>query len=805
MPGVSPSNPARNYPRHWPLKSEVRDLVRRLGCARRGCRAGTRAPKRAVTFVYNQDACGTESAAGKIPVICTEHRQPYSVPAAHRTNHTRRTRVLRTVERTAADSHRATPVEIPTVSNVRRATVVNNEQLTSRHDDTVGSLPPVHDSTTSPLSTGVWASVPKYPLISKCYQHDAYRGLQPVVDSTTTLPSTCVWASVPETLSSPRMSQLTTPVLLPQSKGDVISPVHSVECRPNLASTPKSELLHSQADRYSLSCKSISGSYDSISHVQDVTSILSQPVNLSTLTDFDLQSLFNSNPYDNDSHSSLRNVPVPSSCDLSFNHQPLTPLTLSDLGLHALFDLNNSANENHIHNLPANYTTKQNGLKQTLPCFPNIWLSNIRGGLVSKVDEITNILTTNRVDIGAVTESWLHEGIDTQLIQVPGYNVYRRDRGDGRSGGGVLVYVKNDQPCVPISDLQNPQFEVVWLSFRANRMPRNVTHLLVGVVYHPPGANNTDMNEYLVSSIDSFSRSHPYCGVIVLGDFNRLPEGPLRSYPLKQCVVNLTRDQAVLDKIFTSVERWYKNPLILPAVSNSDHFSVIFQPTLSPPSRKGQRIFNYRRSCNPTGQLMLCYTLQRYNWKPLYAMDSCDDQIQYFYTVLLKLLDEYLPYVHVTKYTGDKPWVTQQFKDVISRRQRALLSGNLQEYSKLRNRAKRMSLTLKKRYYDNKVRALHDADPHSWWKRTKQFLSTPDSDPLSHLSIDFGQTMAETINDYFVGISQDLPPVDSKILELLKHDTANSEFIIQPYQVAIRLAKLNIYKAPGRIVCLRGF
>jgi len=79
---------------------------------------------------------------------------------------------------------------------------------------------------------------------------------------------------------------------------------------------------------------------------------------------------------------------------------------------------------------------------------------------VSKVDEITNILTTNRVDIGAVTESWLHDGIDTQLIQVPGYNVYTRDRGDGRSGGGVLVYVKTGQPYVPISDLQNPQYRL---------------------------------------------------------------------------------------------------------------------------------------------------------------------------------------------------------------------------------------------------------------------------------------------------------------------------------------------------------
>ena len=121
----------------------------------------------------------------------------------------------------------------------------------------------------------------------------------------------------------------------------------------------------------------------------------------------------------------------------------------------------------------------------------------------------------------------LHNGIDTQLIHVPGYNVYRRDRGDGGSGGGVLVYVRYGQPCVPISNLQNPQFQVLWLSFRANCMPRFETHLLVGLVYHPPGANNTNMNEYLVSSIDSFSRSHPSCGVIALGDLNRIPEGPL--------------------------------------------------------------------------------------------------------------------------------------------------------------------------------------------------------------------------------------------------------------------------------------
>jgi len=84
-------------------------------------------------------------------------------------------------------SRRTTPVEIPTVNNVRRAMVLNNKQLTNRQDDILRRLQPVHDSTMSSLSVGVWASFPNCPLTSKCYRHDAYRGVQPVVDSTTTL------------------------------------------------------------------------------------------------------------------------------------------------------------------------------------------------------------------------------------------------------------------------------------------------------------------------------------------------------------------------------------------------------------------------------------------------------------------------------------------------------------------------------------------------------------------------------------------------------------------------------------------
>ena len=79
---------------------------------------------------------------------------------------------------------------------------------------------------------------------------------------------------------------------------------------------------------------------------------------------------------------------------------------------------------------------------------------------------------------------------------------------------------------------------MLWLLYRPNSMPREVTHLLIGAIYHPPKANNFDMTEYLISrpTMDQLTRSHPNAGILLLGDFNQLPEARLKSYPLKQVV-----------------------------------------------------------------------------------------------------------------------------------------------------------------------------------------------------------------------------------------------------------------------------
>ena len=194
----------------------------------------------------------------------------------------------------------------------------------------------------------------------------------------------------------------------------------------------------------------------------------------------------------------------------------------------------------------------------------------------------------------------------------------------------------------------------MWLLFRQNLMPREISHLLIGAVYHPPKANNAEMMDYLIGVLDTVNRDHPDLGILLCGDFNQLPEVQLRSYPLTQLVSTPTRGTATLDKIFTNVKSWYQSPVVLPAIGSSDYNTVLLHP-VHPPNRPPRtKRTTYRRSCDPNGKAMIYFHLKNFNWTPLYYMDNCQTMTQYFYSVVLSLLDHYLPFVRRCTFSCDK-------------------------------------------------------------------------------------------------------------------------------------------------------
>ena len=71
---------------------------------------------------------------------------------------------------------------------------------------------------------------------------------------------------------------------------------------------------------------------------------------------------------------------------------------------------------------------------------------NIRS-LVNKYEQLKLELVNSGIDIVSTSETWLSNGVHSNLIQIPGYNVIRLDRnfcdvdtGLLKRGGGLAIY-----------------------------------------------------------------------------------------------------------------------------------------------------------------------------------------------------------------------------------------------------------------------------------------------------------------------------------------------------------------------------
>jgi len=168
--------------------------------------------------------------------------------------------------------------------------------------------------------------------------------------------------------------------------------------------------------------------------------------------------------------------------------------------------------------------------------------------------------------------------IPTEAIDIDGYVCYRCDSHDGRQGGGVACYVRQNLPFTLVTPVDSVNIESIWLLYRQPRMPRSMSHILIGTVYHPPNAISHVTSTHIVDNIDAILRQHPSAGVLVVGDFNNLADKPLRDLQLKQIVKAPTRKSAILDKIYTSISERYQTLCILPNIGKSDHRTVLLLP-----------------------------------------------------------------------------------------------------------------------------------------------------------------------------------------------------------------------------------
>ena len=301
--------------------------------------------------------------------------------------------------------------------------------------------------------------------------------------------------------------------------------------------------------------------------------------------------------------------------------------------------------------------------------FPSVLLTNARS-ICNKFDELHVITKNNDTDIICITESWLHSDILDSAAHLSNYIGPLRNDRESKQGGGVLCYVKSNIKVIELKELTDPDIESLWLTVHPKKLPRSVSCIAVGVIYHPPGANNFLLYQHICSSLDKILTKHPEAGIILLGDFNHFKDSQLKgAYKLNQIINKSTRGDKILDKIFTTLNDFYPPPIMMAPLGRSDHNVIICQPQTQPTYKCPVKKIITKRSSDMNNKVLLVHHLKVHNWNDLYQSGDCLTKIDHFMNTIHAALDTYLPLVEIKVNSNDKPWVNKDFRSLIAKRQ----------------------------------------------------------------------------------------------------------------------------------------
>ena len=261
--------------------------------------------------------------------------------------------------------------------------------------------------------------------------------------------------------------------------------------------------------------------------------------------------------------------------------------------------------------------------------FPNIFYTNPRS-VVSKIDEIYEVSRSNNIDLICITESWLTENIPDNCVSLEGFTTYRCDRVE-RKGGGICAWIKTEIPSAEILRHQCDDFESLWLKARPAKLPRQISSILVAVIYRTDNTKDQNLLEqHIVDTADSFLVKHPDAGVIITGDFNRMcTKSICRKQGLKQLVKFPTRADAILDLILTNMQDFYNEPTQLPPIGRSDHNSIIL--TLNDSVvLKGINTTVYRRRLSGVNLSQVSNWLRNEKWDAMYYNPLVEEKTSIF-------------------------------------------------------------------------------------------------------------------------------------------------------------------------------
>ena len=451
-----------------------------------------------------------------------------------------------------------------------------------------------------------------------------------------------------------------------------------------------------------------------------------------------------------------------------------------------------------------------------------------------KLNYINAIDAIHKFDIFGVCETYLGPNTEIEHLEIPGFNhlPLRADCSDheGRPKGGVCLYYKDHLPIKRREDLCSLEETIVV----EVRLKNNKKVFLILTYRSPSKSSNQEIDNFCTNlslMIDKMKEENPL-SIILTGDFN----GRSPHFWTEEIVENSAGKSLVEFSIENGLSQLISEPTHFPQENIStciDHiytscpdgfvdWGVIHSPdpkckhsiihgtlnfSIPPPPPHKRRAWKYDNANIEEVKKML----NSINWYQEFNSRSVDDSVKFFTDNLLEIMNNNIPNEVITVFENDAPWMTNELKKIIKRKQRIFQRWKKNRSMKTKENLNKLQETLKVKideakckYNEKLVNKLNDpkSSHKTFWSAYKKFLNKRKTTNIPPIEVDNSyltcfKKKAEAFNKYF---SEQCSPINNiNYLPYLPFKTRNKllKFNVHMDQILDIVNSLNATKASG--------
>ena len=417
--------------------------------------------------------------------------------------------------------------------------------------------------------------------------------------------------------------------------------------------------------------------------------------------------------------------------------------------------------------------------------FPRFFMLNATSLAKPKAKEhLSTDIENVKSDIILIEETWFTRKLDSANLQINGYTLYRRDRRDGRKGGGVCIYARDSYKCTVLNpDIfgeTNAHIEVLWLHCVTDHCS-----CIICLCYHPPNPlyNCSQIIHHITSGIEHLQSSYPNDFMLVAGDFNALNTDFISTdLGFYQLVKEHTHMNHIIDKVFVSRPGLYNHCYTMRSIVKTKHRAVIFtvdHGTSSQSDRhksKTKCIVYDKRQPNID---RLRHHLGTYDWSSLYNGHSIDEMYTIFIEVVNTAINTCIPSKTVTLRPTEPYYITPYVKSLLIKRSKLRRRGRTTEADEL---AVKINDLINQAQL-SKLSKLSASNPAELWKYVRATTGDQKSVGTGEAASKF-LSSPNLVNEFFAKISTDNNYSIKNVLNVLNANTPYDDIseVIEPFQ-----------------------